>query len=147
MFVYNIFRSSIFSAFLSQSCRDRPITDSPVHELTCNTVQEITANTALEITDKTAQDNTDKKQKIFHISTSDLQGELFHSFSLPLLPFPPYELSDVELSRVDCSSWTSMLRDHQGCGLRGAGAPRVHFPFRSENRQIWYRFYPNSQDK
>ena len=72
-------RSSIFSAFRSQSCRDRPITDSPVHERLDAPEQEIQdfrdTPEPQEVSHGTthAHPNTEKK-KIFHISATDLQG-------------------------------------------------------------------------
>ena len=72
-------RSSIFSAYRSQSCRDRPITDSPVHERLDAPEQEIQdfrdTPEPQEVSHGTthAHPNTEKK-KIFHISATDLQG-------------------------------------------------------------------------
>ena len=67
-------RSSIFAAFRSQSCRERPATDSPVHESRDSPEPEThSANTH-------AQHTCAEKKKIFHINATDLQGGSFCTY-------------------------------------------------------------------
>ena len=82
-------RSSIFSAFRSQSCRDRPITDSPVHEQLDAPEEQIQDFRDTQEPPKVSHGTTHahpstEKKKIFHISATDLQGAVMFWYCLPV---------------------------------------------------------------